>query len=343
MGTIIGHVDGFKADVLQGWIANLDDQSGLEQFIVRDEACRDLVLSTHTYREDVCMAHQISGLFGFALRRSWLDSRSKTVTILTRDGVPLPGGTDIPLPEAPLIAPSRRPVNIFLHLAKTAGTSVRHAVTQQLSEAEILLIYPGAPFSMEEHLIPTIPLYQRRRLRLVIGHCSFGVHERLGVPSRYSVFLREPAARLRSNFAHHGAAGTAFRVGRGTVGAVAAINDGLSEEFDNLMVRVIAGLARDAVPTGTVSSDDVDLALHNIREHFAFVGLHETMAESFAGLSAVLGVEAYDLPTDNVTPATWSGAEQQKATVRWDAVFERNRHDFALYKAVRETGLVGRL
>jgi hypothetical protein len=343
MGTIIGHVDGFKADVLQGWIANLDEQNGLEPFIVRDEKRRDLLLSTNFYRADVCKAHNINGLFGFALKRSWLDPRSKTITIVTRDGSPLPGGTDIPLPSPPPAPLPPRPVDIFLHLAKTAGTSVRHAISRQLSEAEVLLIYPGAPFTVEEHLIPTIPLYQRRRLRLIIGHCSFGVHERLGVTSRYSVFLRDPATRLRSNFAHHGAASTVFQVGGSVVSPATAINDGLSEEFDNLMVRVIAGLARDAVPAGTVSSADVELALHNIREHFAFVGLHETMAESFSGLCETLGVDPQQPPKDNVTPAAWPGAEQQMAAVRWDVVFHRNRHDFALYEAVRKSGLVGRL
>jgi hypothetical protein len=223
-----------------------------------------------------------------------------------------------------------------------AGTSVRHAVTRQLSEAETLLIYPGTPFTMPEHLIPTMPLFQRLRLRLVIGHCSFGIHEHLAVPARYSVFLRHPMARLRSNFAHHGAAGTVFRVGGRATNLAAVINDGLSEEFDNLMVRVIAGLTRDAVPVGTVSGADVEQALHNIDTHFAFVGLSERMEESFAGLCRTVGVEPAALPTDNVTPATWPGAAQQMATVRWDGVFERNRHDIALYEAVCKSGLTGR-
>jgi hypothetical protein len=282
-------------------------------------------------------------LFGFAVKRGWLDPRSKSISIITRDGAILSGGANIQLPDLPPMPPPLQPVTIFLHLAKTAGTSVRHAAARQLSEAETLLIYPGAPFGMDEHLIPTIPPYQRRRLRLVIGHCSFGVHERLGVPSRYSVFLRDPAARLRSNFAHHGAARTVFRVGGSVVSAATAINDGLSEEFDNLMVRVIAGLARDAVPPGTVSGADVELALDNIRAHFAFVGLSETMTESFAGLCAILGLDPQTPPKDNVTPHAWIGAEQQTAAVRWDIVFERNRHDFALYDAVRKSGLVGRL
>ncbi len=343
MGNIIGHVDGFRGEILHGWIANLADQSGLEPFIVRDDMRRDLLLSPHFYRADVCQAYHISGLFGFALKRSWLDPRSKTVSIMTRDGTALPGGTDIALPEPPPACPAEAPVNVFLHIAKTAGTSVRHAITRALSEAEVLLIYPGAPFSVDEHLIPTIPLHQRRRLRLAIGHCIFGLHEKLGVPSRYSVFLRDPAARLRSNFAHHGVARTVFRAGGSVVNLATAINDGLSEEFDNLMVRVIAGLSRDDAPPGTVSSADVEQALENIREHFAFVGLSETMADSVAGLCEMLGVAPQAPPRDNVTPADWDGAEQLMAAVRWDRVFHRNRHDFALYDAVRKAGLVGHL
>ena len=343
MGNIIGYVDGFRGETLHGWIANLDEHNRLEPFIVRDDMRRDLLLSPHCYRADVCQAYQINGVFGFALKRNWLDPRSKTVSIVTRDGMALPGGTDIALPAPPPAGPAEAPVNVFLHIAKTGGTSVRHAITSQLSEAEVLLIYPGTEFSVQEHLIPTIPIHQRRRLRLAIGHCMLGVHERLGVPSRYSVFLREPAARLRSNFAHHGAGRTIFQTAAGVVSLATAVNDGVSEEFDNLMVRVIAGLSREAVPLGAVSSAHVELALANIRAHFAFVGLTETMVDSVAGLCATLGVAPQAPPQDNVTPTGWEGAEQQMAAVRWDALFHRNRHDFALYDAVREAGLVGRL
>jgi hypothetical protein len=67
------------------------------------------------------------------------------------------------------------------------------------------------------------------------------------------------------------------------------------------------------------------------------------MADSFAGLCATLCVPPQTLPRDNVTPRAWIGAEQQIAAVRWDAVFARNRHDFALYDAIRASGLVGQL
>ena len=338
MHRVIGHVDGFRADVLHGWLADLDQPASLAQFVVRGDRGSDIVLSTNFYRQDVCQAHGVSGLFGFAIKRDWLNPKARWVSIMTPDGDVLPGGERVTLPPTPA-APAPGPVNIFLHLAKTAGTSVRNAMTSHFTEGEVLLVYPGSESGLAEHLLPTIPLYQRQRLRLVIGHCTYGIHEHLGVPALYSVFLRRPAARLRSNMAHHAAAETVFRIDGRQASLATVMNEGLAEEFDNLMVRVLAGLSRDVVPPGTVSGEDVERALINVRSHFKFVGLHETMHESFAGLCDALGLPDLDLPMDNVTPKD----SDQVAGIDWPGVLHRNRHDVALYQAIHDCGLVGRI
>jgi hypothetical protein len=342
MGRVIGHVDGFRADILHGWLADLDDPSTLAQFIVRGDRGPDLIFSANFYRPDVCQAHAINGIFGFAIKRAWLNPNSRAVAILTPQGEVLPGGECIMLPDLQEAA-APGPVDIFLHLAKTAGTSIRHAMTSQFSEGEAILVYPGTEFGVGEHLLPTIPLFQRQRLRLVIGHCSFGIHDPLDVPAHYSVFLRRPADRLRSNMAHHAAARTVFAVDGRHTGLAAIINEGLSEEFDNLMVRVLAGLSRDDAPLGTVSGEDVESALVNVRDHFKFVGLHETLPESFAGLCEALDLPSLDLPVDNVTPKRWTEFGDQVPGVDWAALLHRNRHDFALYQAIQDCGLVGRI
>jgi hypothetical protein len=342
MGRVIGYVDGFRADVLHGWLANLVQQDALAPFIVRDEKGREFAFSTNFYRADVCQALHINGLFGFALRRSWLDPRSRSITVMTPQGLVVQGGENITLPDLPS-ASLPESVDILLHLAKTAGTSVRHALVEHFSEGETLLVYPGTDFGVREHLLPTIPLYQRRCLRLVIGHCNFGIHDLMAVPARYSVFLRSPAARLRSNIAHHQVARTMFVVGGQRVSLSTAINEGLSEEFDNLMVRVLAGLSRDIASPGTVAAEHVDRALGNLRSDFKFVGLHETMVVSFTGLCDAMGLPQLPLPMDNVTPIDWPQIEGQLEAIDWRLVLHRNRHDIALYKAIIDNGLVGRI
>jgi hypothetical protein len=338
MHRMIGCVDGFRADVLHGWLANLDELRTLAQFIVRGDRGPDIILSANFYRADVCQAHEISGIFGFAIKRAWLHPNSRAVAILTLDGEVLPGGECIVLPELQAVA-ELGPVNVFLHLAKTAGTSIRHAMTSQFCEGEAILVYPGTEFGVGEHLLPTIPQFQRQRLRLVMGHCNFGIHDSLGVPACYSVFLRRPADRLRSNMAHHAAARTAFAVDGRRLGLAAIINEGLSEEFDNLMVRVLAGLSREDAPLGTITAEDVECALINVRSHFKFVGLHETMPKSFAELCDAMDLPHLELPLDNVTPKEWAHVPG----VDWADLLHRNRHDSALYQAIQDCGLVGRI
>lgn len=347
MDRIIGHVDGFSGNVLNGWLANLDQPTALEQVVVRDEYGQDLAFATHYHRADVCEAHNLQGLFGFALKRDWLNGLSRRVTLLNREGAVLSGGIDLALPEPrpdKLFRPS--PIDVFLHLPKTGGTSVRHALLERLTEAETLLVYPDSNFGISPMQIGAIPLHQRQRLRLAFGHCRFGLHDILEVPARYSMFLRHPSTRLRSNFAHHTVVKPkVFHRGdenSEVIDIVDMVNEGVAEEFDNLMVRTAAGLTFETTPLGCVSAGDVRLALANVRQHFKFVGLFETMEQSFAEFCDALRLPRRPLPMANVTPPGWEQDSRADA-VRWDALLDRNRFDAAFYEAVCDAGLVGEI
>jgi hypothetical protein len=46
----------------------------------------------------------------------------------------------------------------------------------------------------------------------------------------------------------------------------------LSVDLDNLMVRCFGGVDEREYPPGTIDRSLYDLAVHNIRDHFQFIG-----------------------------------------------------------------------
>lgn len=89
---------------------------------------------------------------------------------------------------------------IFLHLPKTAGTSLVKAVKGALGEGEYLDLY-GAGRTSEQigAQIRGMTGAERGRIRFVAGHqVWFGVHELLGREARYVTFLRHPVVRVLS-------------------------------------------------------------------------------------------------------------------------------------------------
>ena len=285
-------------------------------------------------REDVCRSLGIEGRFGFVIPFSVLRGLGDVVTVRDRQGGTLVNGSAISLGRREVAPIDAAEAAVILHIPKTAGTSLIKMLTHDLPPYERLFIYPP-PFGLTLEEVATLPLHQRRAARLIAGHVLFGVDRFLGRTARYVTFLRDPIVRLRSHAAHHLKAGTKFRWKGLEIKAEVAITEGLNEEFDNLMVRYIAGLPPDLVPLGGVSRSDVDLALFNIESYFALVGLVETIQAHMGDLSSALGRSFVDLPRENTTTEP-ARQEVVRAEIDWNRVERNNQFDRVLYEIVRD-------
>lgn len=89
--------------------------------------------------------------------------------------------------------------HVFLHIQKTIGTSIRHALQTMLPQDIFATIYPGLEgISLDE--FEKLPEDVRRRFHLIFGHLYFGMHIYVPRPVKYLTFLRDPTKRLRSNY-----------------------------------------------------------------------------------------------------------------------------------------------
>jgi hypothetical protein len=188
---------------------------------------------------------------------------------------------------------------IFLHIPKTAGTSLRQMIEKEYPAGACLFLYYPAPF--QKNVITEIQT-KLPRAKVLYGHFSFGIHRLLGIKGQYVAFLRNPIDRVIS-FYHHNARQPDMRY-------YAAIQDGMSlldmleshkPEVNNHITRIIATYGKEDMLDDTKV---LEQALENIEKHFCFIGLVERFTESVNLLGQQLGWRtAYTtVPYLNVIP-----------------------------------------
>jgi hypothetical protein len=344
---LAGVVDGVLAADLNGWLANLDDPSFCELVVVRSSSGLARIFMTYQLREDVCDVLGLAGKFGFSIPLASLWDLGPRISVHDRRGNPLQGGLDLDIGRPPESvdadsAPAR--AVLFLHIPKTAGTSLRNDFAGRLRYSETLLVYPDSNVGLSVEQLAVMPEYQRRQFRLVFGHCYVGLHQHFPQPSHYITILREPRSRLRSNVMHHAAAGTEFAIDGEPVAPSVAINEGVEEELDNVMTRTIAGVTKEQVPLGQMSSSELDMAMQTIKERFLFVGRYEDLSADADRICEALGVPPAPLSTANRTadrPILYTQEELQK--IDWPTLFARNRIDTLLYAYLDRDQLLSRI
>ena len=138
------------------------------------------------------------------------------------------------------------------------------------------MLYPGfagsGPRWITLDQFRSTPEEERSRLKYLIGHLYFGIHAYFPQGATYFTFVREPMARLRSQFWQHRihVAPLIDQIMGCPLSEV--VNRGLTDEYDNLQTRMISGSRPDLAPIGTVTEKHLNLALDNLDKHFGSSG-----------------------------------------------------------------------
>ncbi len=225
--------------------------------------------------------------------------------------------------ETPCSATIGREALIFLHIPKTAGTTLNRIIESQYS--------PFAIFTMDPHRIRAtaerfkrLPEARRRRLQVVRGHLFYGIHEFLPQGATYITMLREPVARLLSSyyFALRRPLNPLHRkLKREGLGVEDCLR--LFPDRNNTQCRFIAGVKDTAI------SDErlLEIAKENLTKSFSVVGICERFEESLILISTTFGWEIGFYENQKVAKSR-PMVEQQLA----DLIREHNRLDVELYE-----------
>lgn len=229
----------------------------------------------------------------------------------------------------------QQPTVIFLHLGKTAGSTLRQIISRNYGAPDTLKAgRQGLPREETLEDFARIPDSRRASARLVFGHTVFGIHELLPKPSTYITLLRDPFKLVLSQYRfvrrqpHH-----RFHqiVSSRQMSLADYIRSGISMEMDNGQTRAIAG--DTSTPFGQCTEDMLQRAQQNIDAFFSVAGLTERFDETLILLREVLGWSHLSYLPANVSPDRMSLEDLPQDTVR--LIEEHMALDRELYSFVR--------
>ena len=170
------------------------------------------------------------------------------------------------------------PPLIFMHILKTAGSSILSLIESEYPPERIAYHYPADNIKRPEGAID-----------IGVGHVVFGYHKELGYDEgRYFTFVRDPMKRMLSqiNFAlAHYPRNLPDIHTRGLRHAVVTRNFWF---YDNTLVRTFAGI-KDTIPFGKLDESAVEQSLENARRHFFFIGEQENFEADLRALVTFMG------------------------------------------------------
>lgn len=223
-------------------------------------------------------------------------------------------------------------VLIFLHIPKTAGTTLNLLLENYYQPAESYATFPNR-MHPDGSLEGFRELSQEKvdQLKLLTGHMGFGLHERFSRPVIYTTLLRDPVGRVVSQYLN------AMRNRDSTVYPMIQAGHMDLKEFgryyaasnmDNLQTRMIAG---NWEKKGVGRCDEAMLAKarDNLQRYFPVVGLNERFDEFYLLLCRQMGWRPHFYVRYNQAPRARSAVELDSET---RAVIEGyNEFDMALY------------
>ncbi|MGF1497190.1 MAG: sulfotransferase family 2 domain-containing protein [Elainellaceae cyanobacterium] len=222
------------------------------------------------------------------------------------------------------------PSLIFVHIPKTAGRTLSHILTRYYEEASIC-------WSHKTHLkqIRRLPADEKRQIKLLYGHMPFGAHQMLPQPCRYFTMMRDPVERVISHYSFILQSPTHARypVAKAAKSIKEYVSCGLHPQTDNGQTRSLSGVS-GRVGFGECTREHLELAKHNLREHFLLVGTSEKFDETVLILSKLMGWATPYYPRLNVSqnrPHQESLSRDELVTIR-----RFNALDLELYHYANE-------
>ncbi len=179
------------------------------------------------------------------------------------------------------------PVLAFLHIPKTAGTSLVSMVQQNVSSESAIYLYQSPPLSIEQ--VSATLAEKGEKLSAIVGHFHYssGFLQIYDGSVLRATILREPIQRIVSHYFYLRSIADENPVGKRLVDDNASLVDFITRPYtpnsDNLMVRMLCSDDCNELPWGECRREMLEQAKHNLTHGFDVVGFTEDY-DSFSHL-----------------------------------------------------------
>lgn len=206
----------------------------------------------------------------------------------------------------------------FMHIPKTAGTTLRQIIQQQYGEEHIFSVYIGVGAATLSAHIDRLKLRLNQEsnqldsplkpeVKLILGHVGFGLHEILGRELKYMTFLRHPVDRVISWYYHQQRVKDAKYHQESQYLSLRELITTLQPiPTDNHQTRYLSGdwlqqqLGQTGVSYGECDRSLLNRAKENLRQYFSVVGIQEDFDGSLALCRKVLQWQRVDYIPENI-------------------------------------------
>lgn len=229
----------------------------------------------------------------------------------------------VPSPEHPA-----SPILCFVHIPKTAGTTLNSILTRQYGARRIFTLSNNRPNRLPESF-QRMNKKERRTYKVIKGHFPYGFHEFLrGRPYIYMTLFRDPVDRVISHYHYVRRSEEHYihqKVGEDLPGLKTYIESGLVSEARNGQAYMMVG------PKVMKKGENVaEIAKEILQKEFSIVGTAERFDESLLVMRAVLGWKIPFYISLNVTKNKPKRSQIDQETL---ALIEKhNQIDFELYE-----------
>lgn len=236
-----------------------------------------------------------------------------------------------------MVNPYREQTVVFIHIPKTAGTTLNLIIERQYHPNQIVSI--PAFVENPEHInrLPNLPPTQKKQLKVIKGHTFFGWHQLLSLPCAYFTLLRDPIERFISNY-YFLLNKKGHKLGQKLLAQQVTI-----EEFacwsgeDNYQTRFLAkdiGESNLNLKENECTREVLEQAKKNLRDNFSVVGTVEEFDKTLMLLKKTFGWKNVFYKVKNQNKQRPKQSLISKKTL--SLIREKNQLDLKLYQYARE-------
>ncbi|MDZ7847548.1 MAG: sulfotransferase family 2 domain-containing protein [Owenweeksia sp.] len=212
---------------------------------------------------------------------------------------------------------------LFLHVPKTAGTSLRKALEAKFSKEEVTTCYG------KEQIQEKLSNALKQRKHLIYGHINFKCLNNVGGYNEYFLlaFLRHPVQWTISTYIHLLNSNNINQ--RKEAEAMGGFEGFLTSKFgNNWQCRFMSGI--DQQTKAIIPSDELFAAAINNFEKLDWVGVAERYKESLISLKHFMGLRKIPYVRTNLSRDTTLKKRLEQEFSQ--EILHRNQRDLELWK-----------